>query len=368
MSDVGKTIDQLDELADPQAIDWLLGAANGTGRARKISIQNAIAKGPVGPQGPQGAAGATGPVGPAGPQGAASTVPGPQGPQGPAGAAGPQGPQGPAGPVGDPGAPGATGPQGPAGLQGPVGNTGPQGAVGETGPTGPQGPKGDTGSTGPQGPEGSDGDPGIVISPTPPLNTSVLWADESETESGFVSGLSVRTLYKFSFGSGGLFPYADNPAPPFTAEACLTRPTLADIGSGYPPEAVTNFYVSPLCSDDPNTGGLRVEDFRETLGVGRLVLEVSAEIHSASGVPTDSLEYYFDVAEEGYAYPNGYNWRNGRVGSSRVQTTLSLPMDDDWDSDYFGFSLYLTQTTGITYKFAWLNIAAYFYSHGSVTA
>lgn len=93
---MGKTIDELTELGDPSGVDWLLGAANGSTTARKISINNAILQGPTGATGPQGPAGATGAQGPKGDQGNT-------GPTGATGPAGPTGPTGPAGPTGDEG-------------------------------------------------------------------------------------------------------------------------------------------------------------------------------------------------------------------------------------------------------------------------
>jgi hypothetical protein len=54
----GKTIDQLVEITDPEGVDWLLGAKNGIGRARKISIANAILQGAQGDPGADGADGA----------------------------------------------------------------------------------------------------------------------------------------------------------------------------------------------------------------------------------------------------------------------------------------------------------------------
>ena len=121
MADTGKTIDQLTEISDPAGADWLVGARDGVGVARKISVDNLLA--------------AT----------AAAAVVGPQGPEGPQG---PQGIDGPRGYTGD------TGPAGPVGPQGPRGNDGADSTVpGPTGPTGPQGP---------QGLQGLQGDPGEV--------------------------------------------------------------------------------------------------------------------------------------------------------------------------------------------------------------
>jgi hypothetical protein len=59
----GLTIDQLAEITDASGADWLLGAKSGVGKARKISISNAILRGPVGATGPTGPAGPTGPSG-----------------------------------------------------------------------------------------------------------------------------------------------------------------------------------------------------------------------------------------------------------------------------------------------------------------
>lgn len=39
--------------------------------------------------------------------------------------------------------------------------------------------QGVAGPTGPTGPVGPTGDPGIVVSPTPPANTSKIWVDNS---------------------------------------------------------------------------------------------------------------------------------------------------------------------------------------------
>lgn len=44
---------------------------------------------------------------------------------------------------------------------------------------GPQGEQGPVGPQGPQGPQGIQGDPGIVVSLTPPADTSLFWADIS---------------------------------------------------------------------------------------------------------------------------------------------------------------------------------------------
>jgi hypothetical protein len=60
VSEQGRTIDQLAQLEDPQGADWLVAAKQGIGKARKISITDAILMGPPGPAGPAG------PVGPAG--------------------------------------------------------------------------------------------------------------------------------------------------------------------------------------------------------------------------------------------------------------------------------------------------------------
>ena len=64
---------------------------------------------------------------------------------------------------------------GPTGPLGPTGPSGPAGTTGPTGVTGPQGPQGVTGSTGPTGPEN------FTVSASAPEDTTVIWADTSET-------------------------------------------------------------------------------------------------------------------------------------------------------------------------------------------
>lgn len=63
-----------------------------------------------------------------------------------------------------------------------VGPQGPQGEIGPEGPQGPRGYKGDTGDLGPQGPKGDPGINGtqIIVSDTPPADTTALWLDISE--------------------------------------------------------------------------------------------------------------------------------------------------------------------------------------------
>lgn len=73
---------------------------------------------------------------------------------------------------------GEQGIQGPTGATGVTGATGPQGVVGPTGATGVQGLTGVTGPTGITGPQGEQG---IIISASPPANTSLLWLDTSDT-------------------------------------------------------------------------------------------------------------------------------------------------------------------------------------------
>lgn len=105
---------------------------------------------------------------------------GASGPTGPAGSpGGATGPTGPAGPTGATGPPGATG-AGTTGVTGPLGSTGPTGPQGATGSLGATG-VGSTGPTGPQGRTGSTGAAGLVIQPTAPLRTDVLWVDSDDS-------------------------------------------------------------------------------------------------------------------------------------------------------------------------------------------
>ena len=173
-------------------------------------------QGPRGLQGPQGERGLDGEDGPQGIQGEPGLkgdegdqgLKGDKGDQGEQGIQGIQGPQGEQGSKGDipitysatppvdtdimwvdeteEGIEGIEGPQGPQGEPGPKGDTGPQG---EIGPQGPQGLKGEDGYTpikdidyfdGPQGPQGPKGDIPITYSATPPVDTDIMWVDETE--------------------------------------------------------------------------------------------------------------------------------------------------------------------------------------------
>lgn len=89
---------------------------------------------------------------------------------------------------------GPQGPQGPTGPTGPQGVAGPQGATGATGATGPQGVTGATGATGATGPAG------IEVDATPPVDTTILWADTSEPGDAVVpvGGAAGESLVKLS--------------------------------------------------------------------------------------------------------------------------------------------------------------------------
>ena len=123
------------------------------------------------------------------------------------GATGPQGDQGATG-AGATGATGEIGATGLTGLTGATGETGATGlgATGATGETGATGLTGETGSTGPEGPTGatgSTGEPGFVESPTPPMDTSVLWLDT--TASGILGeGATGATGPEGSTGATGI--------------------------------------------------------------------------------------------------------------------------------------------------------------------
>lgn len=70
---------------------------------------------------------------------------------------------------------GDTGATGATGATGPTGPTGATGATGATGSTGPIGPTGPTGATGPQG------DSGVEVQNTPPVDTTVVWVDPTDS-------------------------------------------------------------------------------------------------------------------------------------------------------------------------------------------
>jgi hypothetical protein len=75
-------------------------------------------------------------------------------------------------------------------------------------------PRGEKGDAGDEGPSGPDGPPGVVISPTEPDDTDLLWADTSEPGDAVVplGGLSGQSLVKAS-GSDYDTEWADRVAP-----------------------------------------------------------------------------------------------------------------------------------------------------------
>lgn len=154
-----------------QGIQGIQGAVGNTGPTGPIGLT-----GNTGPTGPTGATGNTGSTGPTGPTGNTGLT----GPTGPVGATGSTGATGPTGDQGIPGNLGPTGPQGIQGIQGiqgEMGHTGPTGLIGPTGPTGAQGTQGNTGPTGTTGPTGSTGPIPLVVQPSQPSSTNVLWVD-----------------------------------------------------------------------------------------------------------------------------------------------------------------------------------------------
>jgi microcystin-dependent protein len=102
------------------------------------------------------------------------------------------------------------------------------GDKGDTGVTGPTGATGPTGPTGPTGNTGSTGSTGITVTgPTAPTDTSVLWADTSETGTAVVplGGTTGQVLAKSSSSN-----YATQWATPVTSsDLAVTTPSGAVI-------------------------------------------------------------------------------------------------------------------------------------------
>jgi hypothetical protein len=220
---------------------------------------------------------------------------------------------------GDQGNKGDIGYTGSQGVTGFTGSKGDDGYVGADGYTGSQGETGFTGSRGDVGYTGSLGDPGIVVQPTPPEDTSVLWLDTSSE--GFIGsqGGSGYTGSQGFTGSAGTNGYTGSSG--YTGSAGTNGYTGS---SGYTGSAGTNGFVGSQ-GDIGFTGSLGYTGSAGTTDYNQLTN--TPTIYSSAYIGTTSLDFTRASASQtlnGVSIDGSVLWTNSSPApGTPYQTNIS---------------------------------------------
>jgi hypothetical protein len=151
----------------------------------------------------------------------------------------------------------------------------------------PQGVQGEPGA------KGDTGDTGIVISPTEPDVTDVLWADTSEVGDAVlpVGGTTGQSLVKASDSD-----YDSEWVTPFTDDGSLLRLGLAR------PKTGTTTYYSPLCAATGETVSHTISGSSPRIRYGPAIVTTSVNIsdalaHVNTAAVGATIDYYISDAD-----------------------------------------------------------------------